>query len=192
MQTKAARRAALRSERRQAYSAFTRAANEFNFLMGTRATTAARTRNGELLLSLLADLREKMATLENARVDVDLLASKEVSDSSHEMLGVASTAFALLARSLDPDSDFDREQWQRMTSAGLQAIMKFRNAALEDLGVPRRDRKRAPLREWSSTDFARVQREVETLAGPGPRPASEPLGSDASTESLARGGDAPD
>jgi hypothetical protein len=153
LQGRSAKRAKLRDDRRITYLNFAKTVREFYQWFGLEGTKSADHRAGADLREHLTEIKRMIREIETRGDEVDLIASKDAAAACRKctLEVIASQAIwmnAVMTRS------FDRAMWSKCNFDGSAALHEFRDAAMKDLGVPRKERQRPKI---DTPDHAQVE-----------------------------------
>lgn len=141
LQSRSAKRAKLRDDRRATYLAFAKTVHEFYQWFGLEGTKSADHLAEADLAGHLAHIKKTIGAIESQGYEVDMIASKDAADPGRKCMQQVVVSQAIWMNAVMTTS-FDRIVWSKCYFDGSEALRAFRDAAMKDLGVSRRDRKR--------------------------------------------------
>ncbi|GAA1910647.1 hypothetical protein GCM10009737_10110 [Nocardioides lentus] len=153
LQSRSNKRAKLRDDRRATYLTFAKTVHEFYQWFGLEGTKSADHRAGADFAGHLAHIKTTIGAIESLGYEVDLIASKGAADAGRKCMQEVVVSQAIWMNAVLTKS-FDRVVWSKCYFDGSEALRTFRDAAMKDLGVSRRDRRRP---EIETPDHAQIE-----------------------------------
>lgn len=134
------RKAALSKERQEVYASYLKALAEYNHDFGTSGATAFRTGNARKVQAFMKDAAETRVKLLSLLVHIELIGSPDVVRAANDYLRhLMEDSFTQMAALR---GGWDRELWNKRLLSGRVLMSNFRDAAIKNLQIPKKDRSR--------------------------------------------------
>jgi hypothetical protein len=148
MKERSDRRMGLRQDRLEVYRGFLRALAELEKLVAVDGSAAYGSRDEEEKLQYLKALNASYASINALYTEIDLVGSPKA---------------AVIARAvfnLDTETEGGNFDGYKVADSCRKIISRFRNVAMRDLGVPRRQRKRTPEKVFTEVALGKLKAEL--------------------------------
>ncbi|MFC6090561.1 hypothetical protein [Saccharothrix lopnurensis] len=154
---------ALHKERRELYSEYLNALAKFNHHYGNVGALAFRQDETVKYREYINVQHEMHALMIGLITRIDLVASQAVVDAAHKFYHYIVVITGVQVKAID--EGWVREEWNRGVALGARIAREFRNAAIRDVGIPRRDRGRRAMPdsspEWEESMVKFTTGEIE-------------------------------
>jgi hypothetical protein len=142
------RRLALRQARQSVYVIFLRSLMQINWTFASTAATAVQSGDVKRTAAVYRSVMDLLGTLPQTAAEIDLIGSDHTSKIVHKYL-VITLDLSLTMRGAISGS-FDRKKWLEASRRVNEFVFEFRDAAILDLRVPVRQRRRIHMSQKDS------------------------------------------